>query len=215
MSSEFLRGQNLESIKQSQYKRSEKVINVWNPLTIGTAFPATVIMQKKKYTRGEIPDRLVVPPVVAQLDGGIIIDLPDENIEEYLQDKVDLQVMPSDEDLINYLEDQIDDHQNRKKNSSDDPAGDPSKKLSAISLVELPGLSSIDTTRKEMIRKKFQDILDRPTRSSFSRSNQLDQLQYQVSHEKKYDGKEIALPTYKRSIAGRIDKESEVARLYF
>jgi hypothetical protein len=36
--------------------------------------------------------------------------LPDENIEEYLQDKVDLQVMPSDEDLINYLEDQIDDH---------------------------------------------------------------------------------------------------------
>ena len=34
-------------------------------------------------------------------------------------------------------------------------------------------------------------------------------------HERQYDGKEIALPTYKRSIARKIDKENEVARLYF
>jgi hypothetical protein len=41
-------------------------------------------MQKKKYTRGEIPTRTRVPPVVADIEGGLILDLPDENIAEYI-----------------------------------------------------------------------------------------------------------------------------------
>jgi hypothetical protein len=60
------------------------------------------------------------------------------------------------------LENLIDDHQKRKKKSSAVTTDDPSIKLSAANVVELPGLSNIDAARKEMIRKKFQEILDRP-----------------------------------------------------
>ena len=56
----------------------------------------------------------------------------------------------------------------------------PSAKLSAVNVLEMPGLTSLDSERKELLRKRFQEIIDRPTVFSFSRANQLDQLQYQV-----------------------------------
>lgn len=67
-------------------------------------------MQKKKYTRGEFAQRVVPPPVDPSLDQAFILDLPDDEIDEYLWRKLDLKNMPTDEDLINYMEDLIDDH---------------------------------------------------------------------------------------------------------
>ena len=88
--------------------------------------------------------------------------MPEENIDDYIWSQLDLQNMPADEDLINFLEDTIDKHMKRKKTSFDAPADDPLIKLSAVNVVELPGLKDIEASRKEMIRKKFQEILDRP-----------------------------------------------------
>ena len=73
-----------------------------------------------------------------------------------------MQNMPTDEDLINFLEDTIDEHFKNKKTSFDAPACDPLIKLSAVNVVELPGLKDIEASKKEMIRRKFQEILDRP-----------------------------------------------------
>jgi hypothetical protein len=88
--------------------------------------------------------------------------LPEENIDDYIWSQLDLQNMPADEDLINFLEDTIDKHLKRKKTSFDVTANNPLIKLSAVNLVELPGLKDIEISRKEMIRRKFQEILDRP-----------------------------------------------------
>jgi len=88
--------------------------------------------------------------------------LPEENIDDYIWSMLDMQNMPTDEDLINFLEDTIDKHLKRKKTSFDVTANDPLIKLSAVNVVELPGLKDIEASRKEMIRRKFQEILDRP-----------------------------------------------------
>ena len=88
--------------------------------------------------------------------------MPEENIDDYIWSMLDMQNMPTDEDLINFLEDTIDKHLKRKKTSFDVTTNDPLIKLSAVNVVELPGLKDIEASRKEMIRKKFQEILDRP-----------------------------------------------------
>jgi hypothetical protein len=60
-------------------------------LTIGTAFPSAVEMKKVKYMRNVFPPRTVLPPIVNELAGGRILDLPDKEIKKYLQSKIDLQ----------------------------------------------------------------------------------------------------------------------------
>lgn len=111
MSQDFLSRQDLGQIRQSKVKKQDKDVNVWSPFTIGTAFPLGVSMVKKRYIRGEVPERRQVEtPVVETLLGGLILDLPDENIVAYLKDKLDLQYLPSDEDLITFMENQIEQH---------------------------------------------------------------------------------------------------------
>jgi hypothetical protein len=61
-------------------------------------------MKKKSYIRGDVPNRIVEDPIVEHLDGGLILDLPDEDVEAYVKSQVDLKWMPSDDDLVNYLE---------------------------------------------------------------------------------------------------------------
>ena len=60
--------------------------------------------------RGVFPSRSVLPPIVNELAGGLILDLPDSGIKDYLQSKLDLQWIPTDEDLINNLENIIEEH---------------------------------------------------------------------------------------------------------
>jgi hypothetical protein len=48
-------------------------------------------MKKVKYMRNVFPPRTVLPPIVNELAGGRILDLPDKEIKKYLQSKIDLQ----------------------------------------------------------------------------------------------------------------------------
>jgi hypothetical protein len=70
--------------ERASTRLNRKEVHIWSPFTVGTNFPSGIEMQKKKYTRGEIPTRTRVPPVVADIEGGLILDLPDENIAEYI-----------------------------------------------------------------------------------------------------------------------------------
>jgi hypothetical protein len=47
-------------------------------------------------------------------------------------------------------------------------------RLNAFNVLEMPGLASLDQVRKETMMKRFQEILDRPSSTTFSRANQLD-----------------------------------------
>ena len=83
---------------------------MWLPLTIGTAFPEFVTRETKRYTRGHFLNRDYKPLVVRGLQGGVIIDMPEENIESYLLTVLDLKWMPTDEELITHLEILIERH---------------------------------------------------------------------------------------------------------
>jgi hypothetical protein len=50
--------------------------------------------------------------------------LPDVDIEGYLKGMLDLKWMPTDEDLVNYMEEQIDGHMRMKRSKSDAPTAD-------------------------------------------------------------------------------------------
>jgi hypothetical protein len=104
-------------MRQSKYKLEPKVVNFWSPFTIGLEFPSEVIMVKKRYLRGEIPARTGLPPAVHDpgLIGGLLLDLPNEGIDEYMEQTLDLTQMLSDEDLINFMENQIEEHLIMKK----------------------------------------------------------------------------------------------------
>lgn len=47
-------------------------------------------MRKKSYVRGDVPTRELVTPIVTPLDGGLILDLPDLDVEAYVKSQVDL-----------------------------------------------------------------------------------------------------------------------------
>lgn len=124
---------------------------------MGVAFDQEVLMQKRKYIRGLFPVRTELPPGIEELSGGLILDLPDSNIKEYLQKKLDLRWMPTDEDLINNLESMIEESSKKRKNQSALPnAYVDSSEMNAGNLLELPGLSRLDQTKREQLRKKFQ-----------------------------------------------------------
>ncbi len=115
MSQDFLSRHDLGQIRQSKTKKQDKDVNVWSPFTIGTAFPLGVSMVKKRYIRGEVPDRRQVEvPLVDSLRGGLILDLPDLNIVPYLEHKLDLQHLPQDEELVSFMEDWIGQHMRHK-----------------------------------------------------------------------------------------------------
>lgn len=69
--------------------------------------------------RGEIQDRSVFPPSVELIEGGIIIDLKEKDIESDLEQLLDLCNLPSDEDLISHLEILIESHSFSKRIKAD------------------------------------------------------------------------------------------------
>jgi hypothetical protein len=89
-----------------------------SPFTIGTSFDDEVTRIDHKYRRGDFPVRLSLPKAVNSIEGGLVIDLPDEKIEEYLKKTLDLDEISTDEYLISFLETQINTHLNKKKYGS-------------------------------------------------------------------------------------------------
>ena len=58
---------------------------MWSPFSIGTKFPLEVSMRKKSYVRGDVPPRVIDAPLVDHLDGGVILDLPEEDATTYVK----------------------------------------------------------------------------------------------------------------------------------
>ena len=152
MSQEFLSRQDLGQIRQSKVKKQEKEVNVWSPFTIGTAFPLGVSMVKKRYTRGEMPDRRHTEvPLIDSLRGGLILDLPEENIVPYLKHRLDLQHLPSDEALVSYMEEQIGQHMRHKARVvGGDALGDDSN-LNSSNLLEMQGFDNVGKSERQLL----------------------------------------------------------------
>jgi hypothetical protein len=122
--------------------------------------------------------------------------------------------MPTDEDLIDNLENIIDEYRKQRKNRHVAPELE-SVNLSANTVLELPGFSNLDSDRRDALRKKFQQILDRPTSRSTTRNNRLDQLQFQVKHGGTDADNHMGIPVDRRLFARQTDKEHDIARMYF
>ena len=84
---------------------------IWSPITIGTAFPQHIRKEKKQYRSGEFVHRIYIAPSLQHLPRGILLDMPDTDIEEYLRNSIDLQWLSSDEDLIHFMQTFIEEHQ--------------------------------------------------------------------------------------------------------
>jgi hypothetical protein len=52
--------------------------------------------------------------------------------------------------------------------------------LDARNLIQLPGFQDLDPLRKELLRTKFQHILDRPISTRLVQGSHLDELQFRV-----------------------------------
>ena len=87
--------------------------------------------------------------------------------------------------------------------------------LDARNLIQLPGFQDMDPQRKELLRSKFQHILDRPTSIRLVQGSHLDELQFRVSSGGKQNAHRQALPFKQRSIAKKVTVEFDVATLYF
>ena len=61
------------------------------------------------------PSRQQLPDSVNHVEGGLILELPETDVENYLKEKLDLKWMKSDEELINSLETLIEVHLQIKK----------------------------------------------------------------------------------------------------
>jgi hypothetical protein len=136
-------------MRQSKYKLEPKVVNFWSPFTIGLEFPSQVIMTKKRYMRGAIPARTGLPSAVhdTELVGGLLLDLPDEGIDEYMEQTLDLTQMLSDEDLINFMENRIEEHLMMKKSKGGLQSNIAEQNSrGALNILDMKGFDSVNPT---------------------------------------------------------------------
>jgi len=78
-------------LKRSQFKVKEKSIIIWSPITIGAAFPQHIRKEKKQYMSGEFVLRSYNIPSLQHLPRGMLIDMPETQIEEFLRSCIDLE----------------------------------------------------------------------------------------------------------------------------
>ena len=147
-------------------------------------YPEAFGRRKLSYIRGLFQERLIVPDCVNQLQGGIVIDLPDNGCRDYLKSIVDLEKLPSDELLIENLENLIEEHKfQRRLKRLRERDHDDTQILDAQNLLELPVFTGLDSQSRELIKRKFQHILDRPSSISAVKGRHLDHLQYDTIKE--------------------------------
>ena len=87
--------------------------------------------------------------------------------------------------------------------------------LDARNLIELPAFQDVDSQRKELLRSKFQHILNRPISTRLVHGSHLDELQFRVRSGGIDNTHSQALPFKQRSIAKKVTLEFDVATLYF
>ena len=86
---------------------------------------------------------------------------------------------------------------------------------SAKNILDLPGFRQLNSQCKENLQHRFQELIDRPKGGTKSTGKYLDELEFKVKHVDRQSTNRVDVPVNKRSIARKINKEHEVARLYF
>jgi hypothetical protein len=94
----------LEEIKQSTVKPREKKVTLWTPVIVQNRFPLTVKPLNVQYSTSQKLNSGEVPPVVSQLPRSLILNLPLEGIKPYLSERLELASLPSDDELVKFLE---------------------------------------------------------------------------------------------------------------
>jgi predicted methyltransferase MtxX (methanogen marker protein 4) len=99
-------------LKESKEYRKDKKVWIWSPFTIGTNFQREVKKGiKYEYVNGLFPQRRFLDSSLEErVEGGVILSLPETEIETYLRDQIDLKFLAPDEELINHLETLISKH---------------------------------------------------------------------------------------------------------
>ena len=104
ISDEFLKDQDLDKIKESKVKATDKSVIKWTPVVLGKQFPTHVNKIKFEYNTGRCMNSGEIPVGVRELQGGIIINLPLENIEQTLKRMISIDSLLTDDQLIQQLE---------------------------------------------------------------------------------------------------------------
>ncbi len=100
ISQDFLNQQLLNEIKQSKARAADKKVIVWTPVVIGANFPSHVKQLKLEYNTGEMLNAQNFPVDLNKMVGGLILNLPLLNIEQYLTLHLDIGWILSDDELV-------------------------------------------------------------------------------------------------------------------
>jgi hypothetical protein len=71
---------------------------------LGKLFPNTISAVKKEYSMHRQLHHMRIPTVCSQLSGGLIIDLPNLDIKDKLNEFIDVDNFESDSTLVQYLQ---------------------------------------------------------------------------------------------------------------
>jgi hypothetical protein len=107
----------LKSILKSQQSSSQqssakinkgneklKVVNLWTKVIINNQQPLHIKPTKLEYKSNSCINKGRLPKIVHQLIGGMIMELPTEDIEDTIKDLIEFENLPKDSELIHFLE---------------------------------------------------------------------------------------------------------------
>lgn len=90
-------------MKQSTITDKRKCVTFWTPVVIGNKFIATIKPRKHEYSMSRAMHHFRIPNACNNIQGGLIIDLPNVDIKSKVDEVIDVSSIESDERLIQYL----------------------------------------------------------------------------------------------------------------
>lgn len=119
-----LSGRSLDLIRQSSTIVRERKVTCWTPVMIGNSnFPTVVNKVVHSYKTGDMLHSKEYLKVSPNLYGGVILDLPQFNIQEYLERRLAAVHLQEDEYLSAYLEQQLAEWRRLKLKNRKPPLG--------------------------------------------------------------------------------------------
>ena len=102
-------GSGLGEIKPSQIKAVDKEVILLTPVIIGnTDLPSSYIKKKVNYKSGSaLTTERIFPQTAKDKIGGVLIRMPTQGVRDYLDTMVKLECLMSDDDMVRFLEQEI------------------------------------------------------------------------------------------------------------
>lgn len=90
-------------MRESQIQDRRKTVTLWTPVVIGKGFTRTFKATKKEYSAHRQMHHMRIPNSCASIEGALIIDLPQSDIRNKLDELIEVANFESDQVLIEYL----------------------------------------------------------------------------------------------------------------